>query len=333
MPTRTPHNDKTLVGRDRKKVPQKVSPHSSRRILLLIGPTGVGKSEVAFALAKMIAAEIVSADSRLVYRMMDIGTAKPSPEMRKAVPHHMIDLVDPDSDYTCKRFEIQSRQVIRDIVGRGRSAVVVGGSGLYLRALVNGIFEGPGRDSKVRKRLEGQARIKGKAFLWQELMKVDPVKARQIDPENMIRTVRALEVFEITGKPMSELEKGAKPLTMPVVKFGLLRDRIELYSNIERRVDRMMEMGFLREVEHLVDRGYGDSCVLRNCLGYRELLVYLEGSVSLDKAVEMVKKSTRNFAKRQITWFRKEKDVRWMDVTGRYDYDEIAREIVNINGT
>jgi tRNA dimethylallyltransferase len=206
---------------------------------------------------------------------------------------------------------------------------VAGGSGLYVRALTDGVFDGPEADTALRAKLLTEARGQGTAALWERLMAVDPEKARQIDPANVIRVVRALEVHELTGRPMSELEKDAVPFEIPSVKFGLTRSMVELYRIVEHRVDRMMESGFLAEVKRLADKGYGDSPAVRRSLGYRELIAYLEGVVSIDDAVELIKRNTRHLAKRQMTWFKKEKGVTWIDITGRDDYDQIASEIAH----
>ena len=302
----------------------------SAQILILVGPTGVGKTDVSLHLARYLQAEILSADSRLIYRMMDIGTAKPGLEMRAEVPHHMIDLVDPDREYICKEFERGAREAIRAILARGRTPIVVGGSGLYVKALVDGIFEGPGKDPALRRELEAQAGLRGKHHLWQKLEEVDPEKASQIDPENLIRVIRALEVYHTTGVPMSELEKQAEPIGIPYRKFGLRRERQELYGLIDARVDRMVDRGFLEEVGRLVDRGYGDAPAVRATLGYSEMVRHLEGSLSLEEAIGLVKRGTRHFAKRQMTWFRKDKEITWMDITGRTDHAEIASQIATL---
>jgi tRNA dimethylallyltransferase len=297
------------------------------RVLILVGPTGVGKTEVGFHLARLTGGEIISADSRLVYRGMDIGTAKPSKAMREEVAHHLIDLVDPDEEYTCKMFEEDARRAVRDICERGKMPVVVGGTGLYVRALTDGIFEGPGRDEALRARLEGEAEHKGKLYLWERLNSVDPAKARAIDPENLVRVIRALEVYEITGKPMSELERSAEPLKTPFVKMGLMRQREEVYRLIDGRVEAMLEAGLIDEVKRLVEAGFGEASVLRDSLGYQEVLAYLDGSVTYAEVVRLIKRNTRRFAKRQVTWFRKEKDITWLDITGRTDFPQIASEL------
>lgn len=300
----------------------------SHRVLILVGATGVGKTEVGFRVARHIGGEIVSADSRLIYRMMDIGTAKPDSRMMNEIPHHLVDVADPGEAYTCKRFEREARAVIRDIICRGRAPVVIGGSGLYVRALTDGIFEGPGRDPELRQRLRGEARSCGPSRLWLNLKRVDPVKAAEIDPQNTLRIIRALEVYELTGQPMSELERQAEPFEVPSVKIGLQRARSELYGIIDRRVDRMMEQGFLYEVKRLLDYGYGDTQAVNRSLGYRELIRSETGEITLEDAIQIIKQNTRHFAKRQLTWFKKEKDLTWLDITGRDDWDALADEVI-----
>ena len=307
-----------------------MNPHGSRPILVLVGPTGVGKSDVALHAAMRLSGEIVSADSRLLYRLMDIGTAKPDAAMRQAVPHHLVDVADPDRQYTSKDYEREARKVVGDILGRGHLPVVVGGTGLYVRALLEGIFDGPAADRALRENLRETARLKGKEFLWKKLAEVDPDKARSIAPQNLSRVIRALEVFDLTGRPMTVLEKGTAPMGVASVKIGLMRDRKDLYRLIEQRVDRMIESGLVDEVKRLVAVGYAGSPVVRNSLGYREVLRHLEGSLSLEDAIDLIKKNTRHFAKRQITWFAKDKGIIWLDVTGRSDCLALASEVCEV---
>jgi tRNA dimethylallyltransferase len=302
-------------------------PHSGHRFLILVGATGVGKSEAGFHLAKLIDGEIISADSRLVYRGMDIGTAKPSRRMREEIPHHFIDVVDPDEDYTCKMFEEEGGRAIREILERGKIPLVVGGTGLYVRALTQGIFEGPERDETLRARLKREAEAGGRKMLWERLTDVDPEKARVVDPENLVRVIRALEVYELMGRPMSELEREAVPIDIPYVKLGLSRRRDELYRIIDRRVDAMLEAGLVGEVRGLVEKGYGNTKAIRASLGYEEVMSYLEGTITYPEAVRLIKRNTRHFAKRQATWFKKEKDITWFGITGRTDFPQIAQEL------
>lgn len=296
--------------------------------LIIVGPTGVGKTEVAFRAARLLGGEIVSADSRLVYRMMDIGTAKPGAQMMEQVRHHMIDLVDPDENYTCKRFEQDAREAVRDILSRRRVPVVVGGSGLYIRALTDGIFEGPEADTELRRNLRSEAARRGTAWLWTRLKDVDPEKAAQIDPQNLVRIIRALEVYELTGRRMSELEQQAERFEVPSVTVGLKRGRGELYRLIDCRVDRMMEAGFLYEVRMLLDQGYGDTHAVGRSLGYRELIGHLRGKTTLADAVELIKRNTRHFAKRQMTWSKKDTAITWLDISDDSDVDTIVDLVI-----
>ena len=305
-----------------------ICPHGT--LLVVVGPTAVGKTDISVHVARRLGGEIVSADSRLVYRLMDIGTAKPDAKTRAEIPHHMIDVAFPDRQYTAKEYEVEARKVIGEILGRKRVPIVVGGTGLYVRALLKGIFEGPSADKALRASLEDAARRDGPEVLWRKLAEVDPEKARQIGPANVQRIIRALEVFDLTGSPMSSLEKKSEPFGLPSIKIGLMRKRPDLYQRIEQRVDRMVELGLLDEVRGLVGRGYGQSAVVRNSLGYREVMLYLEGAIPLHEAVRLMKRSTRNFAKRQMTWFAREPDVAWIDPTGREDHETVAGEICTI---
>lgn len=302
-------------------------------LLVVVGPTAVGKTDISLRLARSLDGEIVSADSRLVYRRMDIGTAKPDRETRAVVAHHMIDITEPDRQYTAKHYEVEARKVIGEIVGRRHAPIVVGGTGLYVRALLRGIFEGPSRDAALRARLEDTALREGPEVLWRKLAEVDAEKARQTSPANLPRMIRALEVFELTGVPMSSLEKDAKPLAMPSVMIGLRRSRLDLYKRIDQRVDRMMELGFLDEVRDLIERGLDQCPVVRNSLGYREAVLHLEGRIGLEETVRTIKKNTRNFSKRQMTWFNREPSLTWLDVTGRDDYQSVAADICTIYNT
>jgi tRNA dimethylallyltransferase len=318
------------LGRDRKKVSEEVTPPEKGTVLVLVGPTGVGKTDVAFHAARSLGGEIVSADSRLVYQFMDIGTAKPDRAMRQAVPHHMIDTVTPDQQYTSKAYEREARRVVGALLEQGSPPVVVGGTGLYVRALLKGIFDGPAGSEAIRKRLEDTAEREGREALWRRLRDVDPDKAVQINPNNLARVIRALEVHELAGRTMSDLEKRTRPLGAPYVKIGLRRQRGDLYARIDRRVDRMLEEGLVEEVRRLVEMGYGQAPVVRNTLGYRETLLHLEGEIALDLMADLIKKNTRNFAKRQMTWFGREPDTTWLDVTGRSDSEAIAGEVCRL---
>jgi tRNA dimethylallyltransferase len=236
-------------------------------------------------------------------------------------------MVSADRQYTAKEYEVEARRVIGEILARKRVPIVVGGTGLYVRALLSGIFEGPSRNEALRARLAARAAREGPEALWRRLVEADREKARQIAPTNLARIIRALEVFELTGKPMSLLEKTARPIGLPHVKVGLRRERPDLHARIDRRVDQMMELGFLEEVRALRGRGFGESPVVRSSLGYKEALLHLEGRIPVEEAVRLIKQGTRNFAKRQMTWFARETDLAWMDLTGTVTYEAAADEI------
>ncbi len=288
---------------------------SSGKVLVILGPTGVGKTKVSLEVADKINGEIISADSRQIFRFMDIGTAKPGSEERRRIVHHLVDRVNPDEKFTASDFAEEATKIIRDLIAEGKSPLVVGGTGLYIRALTKGFFKGPGEEIKIRERLKRLAREKGKAFLHEKLSQVDPESADRIHPNNLIRVIRALEVHEMTGIPISQLQKEGEydKGEFAFVKIGLGLDRAKLYQNIEKRVDQMMDQGFQEEVKRLEDLGYSQNLAPLKTLGYKELISYLEGDSSLPEAVEMIKKKTRNYAKRQLTWFRKEEHTAWFD--------------------
>lgn len=288
----------------------------SEKILVILGPTGVGKTKISLELADKIKGEIICADSRQIYRFMDIGTAKPKPEQRRKIIHHLIDIVDPDEKFTAADFDREAKKIIKDLISRGKSPIVVGGSGLYIRALTRGFFKGPRGNSKIREKLKKIARQKGKEYLHMKLSDVDPEAAQRIHPNNLVRVIRALEVYELTKTPISQLQKQGEydKREFDFTKIGLNLDRKKLYAKIEKRVDQMMNEGFLDEVKKLENLGYSKKSTPLKTLGYKELLSYLEGSLSLSEAVDLIKKNTRNYAKRQLTWFKKEEGIAWFDV-------------------
>jgi tRNA dimethylallyltransferase len=284
------------------------------RVGFIVGPTGAGKTTIALAVAERIAAEIVNADSRQLYRAMDIGTAKPSPEELRRVPHHLIDIRDPDDPLDVAAFTELARAAIAEITGRGRPVIVVGGSGLYLRVLRAGIFAGPPADATIRARLSKAADDHGLRVLHTRLAAIDPAAAARISPNDRIRIVRALEVFELTGEPISALQArhhfGPQPYTSLTV--GVTRPRELLYAAIDRRFDDMIEAGLIDEVRRLMRAGY-DAAALSRTTGYREVAAYLRGELDRAAAVDRAKRESRRLAKRQLTWFRAEPDIIWID--------------------
>lgn len=299
------------------------------RVLLIVGPTAVGKSRLALLLAEKLGGEIISADSRQIYRFMDIGTAKPPPEDRQRVPHHFIDIKYPDEPYNAGQFGIEGREKIDEVFARGRTPIVVGGSGLYIRSLVDGLFQGPLSNHEIRKKLRERADQEGLDKLYQYLKDVDQESARRIHPNDRQRILRALEVYEITGVPISKFQKEEKIEVNFVPEFfGLRRQREELYRLIEERVDRMMERGFVEEVEGLLNRGYSGDLNSMRTVGYQQIIRFLKGEMDLQQAVELIKKNTRNYAKRQLTWFSRDQRIRWIDVDETTDWERVADEII-----
>lgn len=291
------------------------------KLLCLLGPTAVGKTEVSIQLAQHLDAEIVSVDSRQVYRQMDIGTAKPTPEEQQAVPHHLIDCVDITQPFSVADYQSLADAAINNIQNRGKQGLLVGGAGLYFRAIVDGLFEGPPADTSFRKRLEQEASEHGVDMLHDRLKTCDPESAERIHPNNVIRVIRALEVYELTGIPMSKHQQQWLPENQryPFIAYGLTMPRQQLYQRIEQRVDKMLENGLISEVESLLAAGYSRDTFALQSFGYKELIAYLDGKCNYVEAVEQLKQNTRRFAKRQLTWFRKDKRIEWVDRTATPD--------------
>jgi tRNA dimethylallyltransferase len=280
----------------------------------LIGPTASGKSQAGPALAETLGAEIVSVDSMLVYRGMDVGTAKPAASERAAVPHHLIDVAEPSEPFSVARFQSEARAAVRDVRSRGNRVLLVGGSGLYFRAVVDDL-EFPGTDAEMRTELEREAGVVGAAPLYGRLAELDPVAAGKIEPRNIRRTVRALEVAAITGRPFSTFA-GAWERYPPerVVAAGVRVAREVLLRRIRTRVDAMLRAGWLDEVRGLVERGFGGWLTATQAIGYAELARHVAGELALEEAVEATVRRTGNFARRQLAWFERDPRIRWFDV-------------------
>ena len=297
-------------------------------ILALAGPTGIGKSEVALALAAEIPAEIVAVDSMQVYRGMDIGTGKPAKEIRRRVPHHGIDLAEPEEEFDVLRYVEAVSPAIERIRRGGRWAILTAGCGLYLRVLLRGICDAPGKDPEVRGRLLEEAASQGSEALHARLAGVDPQAAARIHPNDLRRVVRALEVFEVTGRPMTswwaEKERNSAALGDYRI-IGLTCDRDPLYSRVEARIDSWLAAGWLEEARALAQRDLGITA--REALGYRELFNHLQGRSDWAATRLLIHRNTRRYAKRQLSWFRHEPGVRWVDVQG-LDPRLVAQEIL-----
>lgn len=320
----------------------------TKKIIFLVGPTAVGKSKVAVRLAKVLNAEIISCDSMQVYKGMDIGTQKPSLELRKEVRHHMIDILTPAQEFNAADFRKRALRIIREIHNRNKIPLLVGGTGLYMKVLIDGLFPSPPKDEKLRRKLYMEEK-KRCGSLYEKLERIDPATAKKIHPNDTKKIVRALEVYYTTKKRISELKGKTRPLSdkFDVTIFGLIRPRQELYERIDGRVDRMFEAGFLNEVKKLSKKRL--SVTAAQAIGYKEAIEYLrdkdnkakeglkrkdkgkiredkgmiredKGVEGLDKGIEglkeLIKKNTRRYAKRQLTWFRRDKRVVWVDISG-----------------
>ena len=296
------------------------------KIIVIVGPTASGKSEIAIRLAERFNTEIVNADSMQVYRFMDIGTAKPSAPDRLRIRHHVIDIVNPDEDYTAAQYKLDAARHIDEIHQRGKNIFVVGGTGLYIRALTRGLFKGPGRNEMLRMKLERLSEKKGKGYLYRILKRVDPVSASKIHPNNEARIVRALEVYLSAGKSISsfQMEHGFMEMPYKTLYIGLAKDRLMLYQDIDARVDRMIEAGFIDEVKRLLDMGFAPELKPMQALGYKEAVLYLHGEIGFDDMVIEIKKNTKRYAKRQLTWFKKEPDIIWL---GAIDVPQITSRV------
>ena len=274
-----------------------------RTVAAIVGPTSVGKTEIAFKIALRWGVSIVSCDARQVYKYMDIGTAKPSKKIRNTVSHYMIDIVEPNERYTAYDYARDGRKVIAKL----ESPIIVGGSGLYLRALIDGLFPMPRIDLTLRQRLS----LRSAKELYMELMRIDKPTADRLHPNDRVRIIRALEVYKDTGKPISEWRKGVESVDFQVEYLGVHMEREELYKKIEERVDSMITDGLVKEVEFLLDR-YGETMTILSSIGYCEIFSYLKGDIDLGKAIYLTKRNTKRYVKRQLTWFRHIKGIKWL---------------------
>jgi len=291
-------------------------PHPARiAVGFIVGPTGAGKSALAMEVAERADCEIINADSRQFYRGMDVGTAKPSAEDRARVPHHLIDVRDPDETLDVAEFARLARAEIEGIAVRGRHPLVVGGSGLYLRVIRGGIFSGPAASTEIRSRLGKVAEERGVAHLHSQLREIDPEAANRIGVNDRYRIVRALEVFELTGETISAHQRRHQfaDLGYDTLTVGVEVDRKKLYEAIDNRFDAMIAAGLVEEVRALVDAGYSPGKAPLSTIGYKQMAAYLRGEVELDEAIALAKQESRRLAKRQLTWFRREPQIVWLD--------------------
>jgi tRNA dimethylallyltransferase len=285
----------------------------AKNLIIVLGPTGVGKSSTAVKLAKKLKGEIINCDSIQVYRGFDIGTDKIPMEKRENIPHHLLDVVDPSTQFTAADFARLALETADSIVKKKKLPLIVGGTGLYLKALLNGLFPGGGSDPELRQKLEREAKEKGLETLSEKLRKVDPVYFQKIGEKDKVRIIRALEVFYATRKPLSKQFLNTKSYVKDfnIIKIGLKLERKELYRRIEERVDKMFERGITREVEELLQQGVNKDSPPFRALGYKYVLRLLKKEIPREEAITLTKRDTRHYAKRQMTWFRKMDGIKW----------------------
>lgn len=297
-----------------------------RPLVVLVGPTAVGKSAIGLQLARALDTEILTADSRQVYRGMDVATDKPTLEQRAGVAHRLIDVVDPDESFNAGDYRRLALQDIERLYGERRLPLIVGGTGLYVRTLIHGLCDAPPADQAYRASLLQEARTQGRHFLHGELKRIDPESAERLHPHDEVKIMRALEVHHLSGRRLSEMQRqhrfSAQPFSLLMI--GLIRDRECLYRKIDERVDEMFERGVVEETARLLAKGYGRELGAMKGLGYRQIAGYLAGEYDQDEACRLLKRDTRHFAKRQLTWFRKEPGLRWWSLGAQDSPDLVA---------
>jgi tRNA dimethylallyltransferase len=301
---------------------------NKERLLVIVGPTAVGKTALSIDLAKEFNGEIISGDSAQVYRGMDIGTAKITEEEMKGIPHHLIDTHEPDESFSAAEFQEKAVELIHQIDQRDRLAMIVGGTGLYIQSVIYDYqFSEATGDVIFREKMERLAEVEGNFALHQRLAEIDAVTAQRLHPNDLKRIIRALEIYQTTGKTAAEYQKRAKVSPYQLALIGLTIERNKLYERINERVDMMIQSGLVEEVQSLLQKGYSPDLPSLQAIGYKEIVAYLQGKLTLPEAIEWLKKNTRHFAKRQLTWFRSMKDIRWYDLTDQCSKAKIVENI------
>jgi len=302
------------------------------RIIVICGPTAVGKTAAGIALARALDGEIISADSMQVYRRMDIGTAKPTAAEQAAVRHHLIDVVDPDEPFDAAAYKTLGRLALAGLARRGKTPIVVGGTGLYIRALLSGLFRSDARDPTVRKRLRAEAEALSPEAFHARLKQCDPQTAARLHPNDAIRILRALEVFEVTGRPISELQREHRFGDTPfrTLKLGLSIEREALYRRIDQRVQAMVDAGLQAEVRSLLEKGYGPELKPMQSIGYSHMAAFIAGLLSWEECIRTLKRDTRRFAKRQLTWFRADPEIVWPAADRPEELVRLSKEFLDL---
>ncbi|ADD02418.1 MULTISPECIES: tRNA (adenosine(37)-N6)-dimethylallyltransferase MiaA [Thermoanaerobacter] len=303
------------------------------QIVLIVGPTASGKSKLSVDLAKEFNGEIISADSMQIYKYMNVGTAKITKEEMQGIPHYLIDIVDPNKEFSVAEYEKRAKEIIKDIHKRGKLPIIVGGTGLYINSIIYIMHFSDFKGSKkFREKMKELANTYGNQYLYERLKSVDPEAAKKIHPNDIRRTIRALEVYEFTGKPISYYQKMSgmrlNPEYQPIMIGLNFRNRQILYDRINQRVDEMIKNNLVEEVVNLLKIGYNKDSTALQALGYKEIVEYLKGEISLEEAVEKIKKGTRRYAKRQITWFKGYEFIKWFFVDDYKNYEELKKNII-----
>lgn len=304
---------------------------NKENLLVLLGPTAIGKTDVSIDLAKEMNGEIISADSMQIYKYMDIGSAKVIKEEMQGIEHHLVDILNPDEEFTVANYKSRAKKLITEINDKNKTPIIAGGTGLYINSLVYDLnFTQVAPNEEFRSRLENIAEEKGNEFIHDELKKIDQESSEKISPNDQKRVIRALEIYEVTGKIMSEYNKDfRKPIEdYNLVMIGLNMDRAKLYERINLRVDIMIENGLVEEVKSILSMGYNKELVSMQGIGYKEIIMYLENEITLERSIELIKQKSRNYAKRQLTWFRRDDRIKWIDLDNYSQRELISKEII-----
>ncbi len=302
-----------------------------KKIPLIVGPTAVGKTAFSIELARLLGAEIISADSRQIYKYLDIGTAKVEEKLRKEIRHHFIDIVEPDAYYSAGMFAQEARTTIKRLQDKGIPVVIVGGSGFYIRALVDGIVEQDVRDEALRNRLMRRIEEQGLASLYSDLSEKDPDYAGRISPRDTQRILRALEIHRLTGQTMAEWHRaGSDPAEFVPLYIGLTMNRDDLYQRINVRVDTMLKKGLIAEARSLLQRGYRRGMNALNTVGYKEVFAFLDSEISKQEMVDLIKRNSRRYAKRQWTWFKANPSIQWHTIASEADVQVLAKNMAKV---
>ncbi len=300
-----------------------------RRVIVIVGATGSGKTSLSLKLAAKLGTEIISADSRQIYKILDIGTAKPLKKELDQVKHHFIDSLNLDEPFNVSKYEKESLKIIDGLHKKNKIPIVAGGSGLYIKALVEGLFNEVDTDEEFRRKLLDEREKFGNEYLYQKLIAVDKESADTMLPQNWKRVIRALEVFHLTGKPIWEFHAAHKrEVDIKFLQYGLQWERELLYQNINNRVDKMISDGLVDEIKSVLEKGYSSELNSLNTVGYKEIIAYLKGEYDLERAVELIKRNTRHYAKRQMTWFRKDEMIKWFEIDQEEELEKIADSII-----